>query len=100
LAHREVLDEERRDDVHERRTLPLEAVVSRRTLSEHDSKFLLAESTGRPVLVTTELSLADPHDAGPATLRRRGAMCCASGPRAVRALAHAYRFSRHRGGAR
>jgi acetyltransferase len=60
----------------------------------------LAESTGKPVLVASELSLADPHNAGPATLRRRGAMCYSSGPRAVRSLAHAYRYARHHGGAR
>jgi len=60
----------------------------------------LAESTGKPVLVATELSLADPLNAGPATLRRRGAMCFASGSRAVRALAHAYRYARQHGEAR
>ncbi len=60
----------------------------------------LTKSTGKPVLVATELSLADPLNAGPATLRRRGAMCFASGPRAVRALAHAYRYARQHGEAR
>ena len=60
----------------------------------------LTKSTGKPVLVATELSLADPLNAGPATARRRGAMCFASGPRAVRALAHAYRYARQHGEAR
>lgn len=57
----------------------------------------LAQSTRKPVLVATELSVADPNNAGPATVRRLGGMCFASGPRAVRALAHAYRYARHRG---
>lgn len=51
----------------------------------------------KPILVATELAVADVNNAGPRTLRSLGHMCFASGPRAVRALAHAYRYARHRG---
>ena len=57
----------------------------------------LTRETGKPVLVATELAVADPRNAGPATVQRLGGMCFASGPRAVRALAHAYRYARYRG---
>jgi acyl-CoA synthetase (NDP forming) len=57
----------------------------------------LAERLGKPILVATELAVADPSNAGPAAVRRRGGMCFPSGPRAVRALAHAYSYARYRG---
>ena len=57
----------------------------------------LAERHRKPILVATELAVADPTNAGPAAVRRRGGMCFPSGPRAMRALAHAYTYSRYRG---
>ena len=57
----------------------------------------LSLKTGKPILVATELAVADPNNAGPATVQRLGRMCFASGPRAMRALAHAYNYSRYRG---
>ena len=57
----------------------------------------LALATGKPILVATELAVADPTNAGPRTVRALGGMCYASGPRAVRALGHAYRYAHHRG---
>lgn len=54
----------------------------------------------KPILVATELAVADSDNAGAATLRRFGKMCFASGPRAVRALGLAYEYARHRGIAR
>ncbi|MFM7046409.1 MAG: acetate--CoA ligase family protein [Actinomycetota bacterium] len=60
----------------------------------------LTVSTGKPVIVATELAVADPLNAGPATVRKLGGMCFASGPRAVRALSHAYIYAHHRGVAR
>ena len=57
----------------------------------------LSQSFDKPVLVATELAVADPDNAGPASVRRTGNMCFASGPRAVRALAHAVTYARHRG---
>jgi acyl-CoA synthetase (NDP forming) len=51
----------------------------------------LIEKTGKPILVATELALADPDNAGPATLRSRGRLCYPSGERAARALGHLVR---------
>ena len=48
----------------------------------------------KPVLVATELSVADPLNPGPATVRASGRLCYASGTRAVSALAHMYSYSR------
>jgi acetyltransferase len=61
----------------------------------------LSVSTGKPILVATELAVADPDNAGPATLRRLGRLCYASGGQAVTALGHlvryaAFREARHR----
>ncbi|MGA1332032.1 MAG: acetate--CoA ligase family protein [Ilumatobacteraceae bacterium] len=57
----------------------------------------LSRDTGKPILVATELAVADPNNSGPTTVQRLGGMCFASGPRAVRSLAHAYEYARHRG---
>jgi acetyltransferase len=57
----------------------------------------LSKATGKPMLVATELAVADPNNAGPRTVRAHGGMCYASGPRAVRALGHAYRYALQRG---
>ncbi len=57
----------------------------------------LSRAHHKPVLIATELSLADSNNAGPRTVRSLGGMCFSSGPRAVRALAHAYRYARFRG---
>ena len=51
----------------------------------------LITRTGKPILVATELALADPDNAGPATLRARGRLCYPSGERAARALGHLVR---------
>jgi len=57
----------------------------------------LSKRFDKPILVASELAVADHGNAGPRTVRSKGGMCFASGPRAVRALAHAYRYARHRG---
>jgi acetyltransferase len=57
----------------------------------------LAERFDKPILVATELAVADPLNAGPVTLHKAGRMCFASGPRAVRALGLAYQYARYRG---
>ena len=67
-----------------------------------DERFALAAAElsrrfDKPILVATELAVADPDNAGPASVRRTGNMCFGSGPRAVRALAHAVIYARHRG---
>jgi acetyltransferase len=56
----------------------------------------LSIRTGKPILVATELAVADPDNAGPATVRRLGRLCYASGGDAVTALGHLVRHARHR----
>ena len=47
-------------------------------------------SSGKPVLVATELSVTSPSNAGPTAVRASGRLCYASGNRAVTALNHLY----------
>jgi len=56
----------------------------------------LSSSTGKPILTATELSVADPANAGPAAVRASGRLCYSSGNRAVTALGHLHRDSRFR----
>jgi acetyltransferase len=56
----------------------------------------LSEATGKPILVATELAIADPDNPGPATVRATGRLCYPSGTRAVAALGHLWRDARHR----
>jgi acetyltransferase len=56
----------------------------------------LSAETGKPILVATELAIADPNNAGPAAVRDSGRYCFPSGNRAVAALAHMVRYSRFR----
>jgi Succinyl-CoA ligase like flavodoxin domain/Ligase-CoA domain len=56
----------------------------------------LSAATGKPILVATELAVADPTNAGPAAVRASGRLCYASAERAVTALGHLYRDARHR----
>ena len=51
----------------------------------------------KPVLVATELAVADPLNPGPATVRETGRLCYSSGTRAATALAHMYRYARFTG---
>lgn len=57
----------------------------------------LSVATGKPILVCTELSLADPENPGVVAVRESGRLCYASGHRAVKALGHLYRYAVHRG---
>jgi acetyltransferase len=54
----------------------------------------LSTETGKPILVATELAVADPSNAGPAAVRASGRLCYPSGNRAVTALGHLYRYAR------
>lgn len=54
---------------------------------------------GKPVLVATELAVADPENPGPGTCRELGAYCFPTGARAVRALAEMVRYARFAGAA-
>ena len=47
----------------------------------------------KPVLVATELAVADPLNPGPATVRESGRLCYASGTRAATALGHMFSYS-------
>lgn len=57
----------------------------------------LSLSTGKPILVATELAVADPNNAGVVAVRESGRLCYASGNRAVVALGHLYRYAQHIG---
>jgi acetyltransferase len=56
----------------------------------------LSTSTGKPILIATELAIADPDNSGPAAVRRSGRLCYPSGPRAVTALGHLMRYATYR----
>ena len=57
----------------------------------------LSNSTGKPILVATELAVADPSNAGVAAVRAGGRLCYSTGNRAVVALGHLYRYARFTG---
>jgi acetyltransferase len=56
----------------------------------------LSIATGKPILVATELAVADPANPGPATVRATGRLCYPSGDRAVNALGHLWAYSQFR----
>jgi acetyltransferase len=60
----------------------------------------LSVSTGKPILLATELAVADPNNSGVRTVRDTGRLCYASGNRAAVALGHLYRYAVHTGVAR
>jgi len=60
----------------------------------------ISAATGKPILTATELAVATPDNAGPATVRATGRLCYSSANRAVTALGHLTRdaaFRRARG---
>ena len=57
----------------------------------------LSRATHKPILVATELAIADPTNAGVVAVRESGRLCYASGNRAVNALGHLYRYAKHIG---
>lgn len=56
----------------------------------------LSDETGKPILVATELAIADPDNPGPRTVRETRRYCFPTGNRAVAALAHMVRYARFR----
>lgn len=55
----------------------------------------MSVATGKPILTATELAVAFPDNPGPATVRATGRVCYPSADRAVTALGHLWRRSRH-----
>ena len=60
----------------------------------------LSVTTGKPILLATELAVADPNNSGVRTVRDTGRLCYASGNRAAIALGHLYRYAVYTGVAR
>ncbi len=56
----------------------------------------LIERTGKPILIATELAVADPANPGPAAVRASGRLCYPSGERAAAALGHLRRYAAYR----
>lgn len=52
---------------------------------------------GKPILIATELAVADPQNAGPKAVRNSGAYCYPTGARAATSLAHLYEYAKYRG---
>lgn len=66
-----------------------------------DSRFAeaaaeLSIETKKPILVATELAIADPDNPGPRAVRESGRYCFPTGNRAVAALAHMVRYAQFR----
>ena len=57
----------------------------------------LSVATGKPILLATELAVADPDNSGVVAVRESGRLCYASGNRAAVALGHLYRYAVHTG---
>lgn len=58
---------------------------------------LTSQKYDKPILTATELSVADPQNAGARAVKSSGRLCYASGDRAAIALGHIYRYARFRG---
>ena len=56
----------------------------------------LSQKYDKPILMATELAVADPDNAGPKAVRATGRLCYASGNRAVTALGHLWRYAQFR----
>jgi acetyltransferase len=56
----------------------------------------ISAATGKPILTATELAVADPSNAGPATVRETGRLCYLSANRAVTALEHLVQYAAYR----
>jgi acetyltransferase len=78
----------------------LERIVSYH--EKQDERYALtarevASKYGKPILIATELAVADPQNAGPAAVRESGAYCYSTGARAATSLAHLYEYAKYRG---
>jgi acetyltransferase len=57
----------------------------------------ISESSGKPILVASELAVAQPDNPGVRAVRESGRLCYPSASRAVRALHHAWGYARYLG---
>ncbi len=57
-----------------------------------EAAMAVSASTGKPVLVASELGIADPNNPGPQMLRQSGQVCFPSADRAVAALNHMWTY--------
>ena len=57
----------------------------------------LSIETGKPILVATELGVADPNNPGVLAVQKSGRLCYANGQRAARALSSVYRYANAKG---
>lgn len=57
----------------------------------------VASKYSKPILIATELAVADPDNAGPTAVRASGAYCYPTGARAATSLAHLYEYAKYRG---
>ncbi|MFM8947319.1 MAG: acetate--CoA ligase family protein [Acidimicrobiaceae bacterium] len=57
----------------------------------------LSVETKKPILLATELAVADPKNAGVVAVQKTGRLCYASGQRAARALSSVYLYAKWRG---
>ena len=78
----------------------LERIVSYH--EKQDERYALtarevASKYGKPILIATELAVADPENAGPSAVRESGAYCYPTGARAATSLAHLYEYAKYRG---
>ncbi len=60
----------------------------------------LSQQTSKPILVATELGVADPTNPGVLAVQQTGRLCYASGQRAARALGDVYRYAKWKGSAK
>ena len=68
--------------------------TSARTPASPRPRPTISDATGKPILIATELAVADPDNAGPAAVRATGRLCYPSANRAVTALDHAWERAR------
>ena len=81
----------------------LERIVSYHQRQDERFAQIAAElslKTGKPILVATELGIADIDNPGVKAVQESGRLCYANGQRAAKALALSYRYAKWRGVAR
>ena len=57
----------------------------------------LSVEVNKPILIATELGVADPNNSGVLAVKKTGRLCYASGQRAARALSSVYQYAKWRG---